>query len=86
PLLKTSSAEKLNCSCDTGANRFACMIGFVLLTIGIFLHYLGKTDITWVLVLLVGTLSVLAGTTGFCLGTAIYGILFRKKEKDVAEK
>jgi hypothetical protein len=79
PAPETLSSEESKCLCDTGADRFASMIGFILLTAGIVLFYSGKPGIIWVLALIVGTLLALAGTTGFCIGTALYGILFRKK-------
>ncbi len=81
--LSTPPSTPMESGCPLGdtASRFACAIGFLFLATGIIFFYMGYETAAWSLVLIVGTLSVLAGTTGFCLGTAIYALLFRQKEK-----
>jgi hypothetical protein len=69
------------CTLDGGASRFACSLGLLFLATSIVLFLLNLKHIAWPLVLVVGTLSVLAGTVGFCLGTAIHALLFRSGKK-----
>jgi len=72
-----ASGEEIACPGDS----FACGLGFLLLGIGILLFYMGKSNIAWILVATVGALSILAATTGFCLGTAIYTLIVSKKAR-----
>jgi len=78
-ILKKPGSSETGCDIACGANRFACFLGAFFLAVGLLLFYLGKQDVAWILVLVVGTLSVLAGTIGFCLGAALYAILFKEK-------
>jgi hypothetical protein len=77
PISNASITTGSACTFDSRGNRFACGIGWVFLTASMLFFYPGKDGIAWILVLIVGFLSVLAGTTGFCLGTAIYALLFK---------
>ena len=58
-------------------NRFACLLGLVLLMGSFLSFYLKIETLGWFLVVFVGTLSVIAGTIGFCLGSALYVLIFR---------
>lgn len=79
--LKMPDTEIKKCIMDKEADRFACGLGFLFLLIGIPLYYTGHATIAWIAVVLVGVLSILAATTGFCLGTAIYLLVFNKGEQ-----
>jgi hypothetical protein len=74
---KVSTTRDVKCSLDGGANRFSCGMGVTFLTASIAFLYLDHGSIGWSLALIVATLSALAGTVGFCLGVAIYALLFR---------
>jgi L-asparagine transporter-like permease len=58
-------------------NRFACLLGLVLLMGSFLSFYLKIETLGWFLVVLVGTMSIIAGTIGFCLGSALYVLIFR---------
>jgi hypothetical protein len=79
PKVNSSSSNALSCADNSGANKFACSLGIICLITSMSFFYLGKETVAWILVVIVGVLSVLAGTVGFCLGTALYAVLFTKK-------
>ncbi len=64
------------------SSRFACLLGLILLMGSFFLFYLKFQTLGWFLVVFVGTLSVIAGTIGFCLGSAIYVLIFRNDKNN----
>lgn len=72
-LFPTISVEP--CSCDSAEARFARGLGSGLLTMAFILNLLGISTIAWLLVLAVAVLSLIAGSTGFCLGNLIYAWL-----------
>jgi hypothetical protein len=57
---------------DARAPRFANMIGASVLGAATILFVLGFSAPAWILAGLVAVLALLAATTGFCLGCAIY--------------
>jgi hypothetical protein len=59
------------------SSRFACLLGLILLMGSFFSFYLKIETLGWFLVVFVGTLSIIAGTIGFCLGSALYVSIFR---------
>ena len=79
-LSKERSTPGTGCECDCTANRFACFLGFLFLAASVVLFTLGVKNIAWALVLIVGSISILAGTLGFCLGTALYVLIFRPQK------
>ena len=63
-------------------NRFACLLGLVLIVGSFFSFYLKIETLGWFLVVFVGTLSIIAGTIGFCLGSALYVLIFRNDKNN----
>jgi hypothetical protein len=71
------------CPMDRQAEKFACALGLCFTATGLVLINAGRTFAGWSLVLLVGCLSVLAGTVGFCLGTVVYVTLLKKHGDEI---
>jgi hypothetical protein len=64
------------------ASRFACLLGLILLIGSFFSFYLKIETLGWFLVVFVGTLSIIAGTIGFCLGSALFVLIFRNDKNN----
>jgi hypothetical protein len=64
------------------SSRFACLLGLILLMGSFFSFYLKIETLGWFLAVFVGTLSVIAGTIGFCLGSALYVLIFRNNKNN----
>jgi hypothetical protein len=79
------STNEAKCAIDSKSSRFACSVGFIFLIAGLFFFQFQQSSAAWVLVLIAGTVSIVAGTTGFCLGAAMYSMLF-KKHQQITEK
>ena len=62
---------------DSRPPRFANVIGLVFLSAATVLHYAGAETVGAALGLIVATLALLAATTGFCTGCAIYKLAAR---------
>ena len=82
PLPSLSVVQRKSCQ----ANRFACLMGLVLLMGSFFSFYLNIEKVGWLLVVIVGTLSIIAGTIGFCLGNAFYALIFRNDKNNGKQK
>lgn len=67
-----------SCTCDSPAARFACGLGSCLLGVSYGLNLGGMETSGWVLVVAVAVLSLIAGTTGFCLGNLVFAWLRKK--------
>lgn len=80
-ILKSGPASVATCDSDSKGNRFSSLLGCVFLTLSLLLFYVDETSAAWILVLLVGTLLLIGGTVGFCLGTALYVMLFQREQK-----
>lgn len=77
PALKSSPpSSSCGCPIDSKEERFACTLGFLFVASGVWLHYqFAWPVLPWVLIGLTGALSLLAGTTGFCVGSALYSVV-----------
>jgi dolichol kinase len=75
-----SEASETCCTDNRSSYRFSCGIGLAFLVTSLGLFYLGQGSIAWAMVLIVASLSTVAGTVGFCLGNAVYVLLFERKE------
>ncbi len=64
--------------CSEGETSFACGLGGFVLAFAVYLDFTGVNTVAWILVVLVAGMSLLAGTTGFCLGSLVYAWLKRK--------
>jgi hypothetical protein len=78
PIPSLSVVQRTSCQ----VNRFACLLGLVLILGSFFSFYLKIETLGWFLVVFVGTLSVIAGTIGFCLGSALYALIFRNDKNN----
>jgi hypothetical protein len=81
----TKSTQEKRCDCNPAKSeqRFACALGSFFLLMAIILSHL-NFPFGWAFVGLVSALSLLAGTTNFCLGSLLF-VFFRsfsvKREK-----
>ena len=72
-LVKSDETSKtIEGGLDLSAERFACSLGTSFLLLAAALNYYNYEGLAWVVVGVVTALSLLAGTVGFCLGSAIY--------------
>lgn len=78
---RSGRASAATCDSDSKGNRFSSLLGCVVLTLSLLLFYFDEASVAWVLVLMVGTLLIIGGTVGFCLGTALYVMLFQREQK-----
>jgi len=71
------------CGCRHQETSFACILGGFVLGITIVFFYHGYVRLAWGLVVFVGSLSLLAATTGFCLGNLVFAWLKRRFSRHV---
>ena len=80
---KSTQEKRCGCNPDKSEQRFACALGSFFLLMAIIFNHL-NFPFGWVFVGLVSALSLLAGTTNFCLGSLLF-VFFRsfsaKREK-----
>ena len=73
--------KDIECIINEKKSRFACLLALSFMVTGILFFHLVMVSIAWIFVLIVSALSIMAGTTGFCLAAAIYAVLFKSKVK-----
>ncbi|MBI4680696.1 MAG: DUF4395 family protein, partial [Nitrospirae bacterium] len=73
--------KDVECISHEKNSRFACSLALSFMVAGILFFHLGMATIAWIFVLIVSALSIMAGTIGFCLATAIYAAMFKSKVK-----
>jgi hypothetical protein len=66
------------CLCSKGETSFTCGVGGAVLSLAVYLDFTGVNTVAWILTVLVAGMLLLAGTTGFCLGSLVYAWLERK--------
>jgi hypothetical protein len=79
---KSTQEKRCDCNPDKSEQRFACALGSFFLLMAIILSHF-NFPFGWVFVGLVSALSLLAGTTNFCLGSLLFVFVrsFQLKEK-----
>lgn len=64
--------NEVGCDCDPGEVRFSCLLGTVIVVVGVIMYLFGHGYMGMFFIFIAAVLSVIAGTTGFCLGKLVY--------------